>query len=341
MLIITNRKINEDNFTNKIGNENAFGDELDIDAKGQQKLRFAMAKKANAVWQVELIEETNASEDDSDTKFPSFEDQYCELRKKLAEENKNCIFFVHGFNQSFKKNLKKSLDIENLHSVEVIMFSWPSNPMKHISDSEYKEARIIAKKSAKALNLIFTELDSYHEKLVNDGETNISNSKISLLVFSLGNYLFQEFIQLIGSNSHLKLFNNVILCQADVNRKNHKIWGDKINVGNRVYTTINRKDDVLRSAYAFKKYTRLGRTTKNLNCKNMTYFDFTDGTEIKKEHELFRFSKKKHARNFFTSVLDGVKAEKKKTFKKAFIFSKQKNCYEFRVGSRADPDTNR
>ena len=342
MLIITNRKINEDNFTGNLGNEYAFGDELDIDRGGQQKLRFAKANKTNSVWQVELIGDFYyVSKDHSNIKYPSFEDQYYELREKLVKENKNCVFFVHGFNQSFKKNLKKCLDIEKLHSVEVIMFSWPSNPMKYLSCPEYEEARKIAKKSANALNSIFTELDFYHKKLVKDRGKNIFESTVSFLVFSLGNYLFQESIQLNDLNSHPILFDNVILCQADVNCENHNKWGDKINVGKRVYATINQKDGDLKVASVCLNYIRLGETTKNLNCEDMTYIDFTDGEEIRKKHELFRFNQNKHVKSFFTSVLNGDQAEQIKSFDEAFKYSQISNCYEFRYDFREEYSTNR
>ena len=107
MLIITNRTINE----NSIGNEKSFGDKLDTDNEGQQILRFAEANKKDSGWKVELIEETDASQDNTNAEVLSFEDRYCELRKN----NKNCVFFIHGFNQSFKKNLKKCSDIEEIH----------------------------------------------------------------------------------------------------------------------------------------------------------------------------------------------------------------------------------
>ena len=334
MLIITNRTVNDDNINDNIGNENAFGDELN-EKNGQQILSIAIAKKENSDWNVELIQRPNETEDVPNVKIPSFENQYFELRKKLVEDDKNCVFFVHGFNQSFEKNLEKCLDIERIHGVEVIAFSWPSNLMNTNLIREYRLVKSSnAVRSAEALNSIFNEFDKYHKKIVNKRMTVPLNSMFSFLVFSLGNFLFQKSIDQDNPESHPMLFDNVILCQADVRREGHKEWGDKINVGKRIYTTINQNDGVLKSASTCERFFRLGETAKKLNCDDMVYVDFTDGKLIEHDHELFRHIKNKHARNFFTNVLNGNEVHHEKKFNFVFEFVEKSKCYKFRPGFR-------
>ena len=335
MLIITNRKINKLSVDGKIGDENTFGDELDKNEEDQQILKIAKANKIKAGWKVELTGEIHGSKNDSNVVIPSFESQYIALRNKLVKEEKNCVFFVHGFNQTFKKNLEKCLDIEKLHSVEVIAFSWPSNSKEHFSCDEYKGVRDRAMESAIALNSVFTELNNYPTKLVKN--TNLFNSKISFLAFSLGNYLFQKSIDRYGSSTQPNLFDNVILCQADVKRDGHENWCDKINVGRRVYATINENDNILRTASHCESYFRLGESAKNLNCNNMIYIDFTHGQYIERNHELFRFSQNKYAKSFFTNVLNGYDVEGTETFDLSFKYFEKPNCYKYRKGYRDEP----
>ena len=349
MLIITNRKLNIDDTSIKIGDENLFGDELDNDlGEGEPpKLRFAKASKVDSDWRVELIEETNASENDQNIKYPSFERHYKNLREYLVEENKNCVFFVHGFIQSFKKNLNKCLDIEKKYGVKVIAFSWPSRPTDPARPNNetmrgiYKQARKNAENSAKNLNSIFWELYLYHQHFVNRNEEMLLDRKFSFLAFSLGNFLFQNSINQNDVNSHPILFDNVILCQPDVYRKNHKKWGDKINIGDRVYTTINQNDNVLKPAMFFENFFRLGQTAKFLCCKNMKYIDFTDGLNLNSEHEFFRYSTNKYVKSFFNNVLNGNEAEQEESFHRAFKFFNESNCYKFRRNFRKLPGSGR
>ena len=122
MLIITNRNIKKSNFNNGVGDHDAFGDE--VNSKGPNEVRLAHAEKVDGAWQVRLVKEPSKI---TDNNIPS-KKVFSETRNRLISTGKNCVFFVHGFNQSFKKNLEKALAIENEHDVEVVAFSWPSNP---------------------------------------------------------------------------------------------------------------------------------------------------------------------------------------------------------------------
>ena len=55
MLIVTNRNIVTSNFKNEIGDEGAFGDQ--VNAKGPNEVRFVHADKVNGKWQMRLVKE--------------------------------------------------------------------------------------------------------------------------------------------------------------------------------------------------------------------------------------------------------------------------------------------
>ena len=145
MLIVTNRNIIKSNFKNGIGDEGAFGD--GVNAKGPNELRLAHTVKKQGKWEVKLVKEPSVI---TENNIPSKKEFY-KFRDNLIEKKKNCVFFVHGFNQSFEKNLEKSLALEKEHNVEVIAFSWPSNP-GGFKTKEYRHAKRTARASVSALD---------------------------------------------------------------------------------------------------------------------------------------------------------------------------------------------
>jgi hypothetical protein len=111
MLIVTNRNINKKNFKNGIGNEAAFGDE--VNSKGPNEVRLAHAKKVSGKWEVRLVKEPSVI---TENNIPSRK-EFNVFRNKLIKKKKNCVFFVHGFNQSFEKSLDNVIicqaDVDN------------------------------------------------------------------------------------------------------------------------------------------------------------------------------------------------------------------------------------
>ena len=58
--------------------------------------------------------------------------------------------------------------------------------------------------------------------------------RFSLLTYSLGNYLFQNYVTNSRYEDETRIFDNVILCQADVDNEGHEEWIDKIEAGKRI-----------------------------------------------------------------------------------------------------------
>jgi esterase/lipase superfamily enzyme len=187
---------------------------------------------------------------------------FLKIREKLTTDKKNCVFFVHGFNQSFEKNLEKSLALEKEHGVEVIAFSWPSNP-GGFKTKEYRHAKRTARASMGAFDSTLEKLSDYLKDPFSKEALKACNVKFSMLSYSLGNYLLQNYIIDSAYENETAIFDNIVLCQADVDNKGHASWVDKIETGKRVYITINENDWVLKWSDANFQNDRLGRTAKS------------------------------------------------------------------------------
>lgn len=318
MLIVTNRNIIKSNFNNGIGDENAFGD--GVNSKGPNEVRLAHAFKNNGKWEVKLVKEPSVI---TENNIPS-KKEFDKFRDRLITKKKNCVFFVHGFNQSFEKNIEKALKLEVKHGVEVIAFSWPSNP-GGFKTKEYRHAKRTAKASNGALDSTLEKLGRYLKEPFNRDALENCDVKFSLITYSLGNYLFQNYVTDSMYENEVRVFDNVILCQADVDNQDHAQWVDLIEAGKRVYITINENDWVLKWSDANFQKDRLGRTARNLNSRRAVYFDFTDGENVGKTHGLFYKDTNPIVKDFFSVVLNGGRGETTD----GMIYDQRKNAYTF------------
>ena len=318
MLIITNRNINKSNFKSGVGDHNAFGDYAN--AKGPNEVRLAHADKVEGVWQVRLVTEPSKI---TENNIPS-KKAFAEVRERLTSSGKNCVFFVHGFNQSFYKNLEKSLALEKEHGVEVVVFSWPSNP-GGFKTKEYRSAKRNAQASVGALDATLEKLGHYMKEPFNKEALEACDIKFTFMTYSLGNFLFQNYVINALYEAETRMFDNVVLCQADVDNAGHQHWVNNIEAGKRVYITINENDWVLKWSDANFQKDRLGRTARNLVASNAFYFDFTGGPNVGKTHGLFYEKTNDVVKSFFTTVLNGGRGEETD----GLVFDSRLNAYRF------------
>lgn len=238
---------------------------------------------------------------------------------EVEASDKPCCIFIHGFNQDPDKNMKKCKEIES-YGVNVIAFSWPSNPGPqkwYWKLKEYKAARQNARRSAVALERFF---DKFNDYVAEKG--SISNIK-TLVVHSLGNYLFQSFVSNDGFEQQTKFLKNILLHQADVDSNKHVGWADSLTVDSRVLVTINETDDVLNFSDVINP-DRLGNTLRNLDSHSINYFNFGRIPEADDQHRLWikPTIKNLNAKKFFENVFTG-----EKVVIGQFEYDDSKNCY--------------
>lgn len=358
--IVSNREVDPEN-----NPEVLFGTRPE--AKGIDNLRVGKAQKVGRKWKV-TIEEDHPTDSSAsnivsvDTPIemrPSFR-LFQELQNTMKTRNRNCVFYVHGYNTNFRNALESAKHIQDLYGVEVILFSWPSmgagegreNIGKDlIGTVNYKRDKRIAAQSRVALDRTFEHLHRYIQHSLVDVEQQViretgggefspsrmdgilargCNQRFTLFCHSMGNYLFKDLLKSSIYQGETLLFDNVILCAADVNNDGHETFVDRIQHRRQIYITINQNDFALffsRMKFGSKQKARLGHYARNLTSQTAIYLDFTEAEHVKRSHSYFSDDAAKKNESIFeafNSMFNGERAERR------FVdFDPNANVYHF------------
>lgn len=273
IVVITNRDVHPEHEDLRL-----FGEDLN---NPPEDLNLALAEHLpdDEGWRLELLTDPVTPNYTNPVSRKVFKQALREVRSDGS--GGHWVLLVHGFNQSLEKNLKKCLEIQ-AYGVNVATFSWPSNPGPHQlwkKGKEYRRARQNARRSALALERALEKLATYLNELT-DGTCPIH---LTLVVHSLGNYLFENFVKGSDFSQETRVFSNIVLHQADADNRGHAQWVERVSGDTRVYVTINERDQVLGMSEKVNP-DRLGRTVRNLDADGVVYMDFTNGLHVGDSH---------------------------------------------------------
>lgn len=331
MYVVTNRNVieGESGFA-KFGKQ--------PNAEGPNELRLVKVEKRGRGWSVKIMKETGG---------PPPSAQAARVIIDAAKETKkNVLFFVHGFNNDIRAVVERAHDFERNFGVQVVPFSWPANGSKASMLSKakglasYKSDKADALASLVALNRVFEKARDYlraetrksfadikrdaarthpdnleaRDRLITECCERACPFKVSLVLHSMGNYLFKHLLQSSIFTGVDMLFDNVILVAADANNEGHASWVDKIECRNRVYVTINEDDHALRAArlkIGDTQKARLGHYPHNLNSRQALYVDFTNVDRVDSSHAYFEGAvlRNRKIKDFFKKAFHGQRAE--------------------------------
>jgi hypothetical protein len=281
------------------GDETMFGEIQN--AKGSNELRLAVATKDKGTgrWSLDLQEDkTRQKELPSQVLFRSVLAQV-----RAGSLSPKWVVAVHGYGQSFAASLEEAHVLEQRYQgerrdqqINVILFSWPSRPGGVVLEavSAYRRAQAAAVPAAAALAIVLERVWSFFAAPALKGEKAIGATpavppvrdfSLCLLVHSQGNLVLET----LARNKALAMttvrLDTLILHQADVDASDHQEWVDRIPFANDVVITLNAWDAILRLSDAINPE-RLGIARSGFGSR-ATYFDFTGGRRVDKEHNLF------------------------------------------------------
>ncbi|AWI78967.1 hypothetical protein CEW87_06075 [Parazoarcus communis] len=266
---------------------------------------------------------------------------------KGRQKGRNLVFFVHGFNNNVQAVLDRAEEIEETYGVEVLPFTWPANGggvkgvVSYLSDK--RDALASTGALDRCLGKLEDILNRIHEEHVKRVEA-LANARyankdkpgqidaeqwdlfftkesqkwcpfnVSIMLHSMGNYLFKHLLKSSVYRGNRLLFDNVLMVAADANNENHAEWVGRIQCRGRIYITINERDSALlasRMKVGEQQQARLGHYPYKLDCPQAVYVDFTNQPHVGSEHAYFEGGALKNAKvkAFFDEAFNGNYAE--------------------------------
>jgi esterase/lipase superfamily enzyme len=304
IIIVSNRQINE-----TAPDEQRFGEKPNRTSLDELRLAIASYNDTTDRWQVEVIPEPTVVDPDNPPSRVLFNRVVAEIDS--GKLRRDWVFYIHGFNLSFKGNLEECRRIQAKYNVNVIAFSWPSNQGGFVRD-EYRDARQAAKASSFAIDRTLEKLGGYlaerADRLQTEPDSPGCKLSLNLLSYSLGSYLLESYIRQPIFSTETRIFDNVIFVQSDVDSKTHVDWIDRVD-SKRIYVTINERDYILKISDVINP-SRLGNTAANLIALRPIYTDFTDAPRIVVTHNLLLDVQGNQVLDrFFQRLLSGGRGE--------------------------------
>ncbi|WP_211826292.1 alpha/beta hydrolase [Kistimonas asteriae] len=315
MIIITNR-----NCLHEEGDPcQRFGSEFNT--LGSDEIRVAIADyQGSKGWSLDILDDTCLL---NGKPVPASEYAFRYLQQRMKQHQRNCLFYVHGFNNDFADVLTTAHELESLYDVEVVAFSWPANGRQAFAGRAGGVASYLSDK--REANQSVVALDRVLEKLCwylgcYNSDDDICDMRLSILFHSMGNYLFKCLFKSGVFQGETGVFDNVILCQADVNNLDHELWVDRIAFRRRLYITINENDYALgasRMKFGERQLARLGHFSTNLVAGNACYINLTEADQVNMSHSPFDHAttcQNPKLQQLFRSLFNGEAVEKRLTF---------------------------
>ena len=223
----------------------------------------------------------------------------------------NWVLFVHGDAKTFEQAVKRGFKIQNLHNVNVIVFSWSSK------DPEINGLRNLYTSQANVIESMahFNSLICSMKQLRRDYPEFWQNHNLTLFLHSLGNYYLEKMVELNWLPARpFIIFDNIIINAAAVNQKKHKKWVEELKCAKNIYVISNRHDVNLKGARIFTPAGRqLGEDVRLPLAGNADYINFSRSVGFRfpthDTHTYFINSipqKSNNIRNFYTEILNGL-----------------------------------
>lgn len=241
-----------------------------------------------------------------------------DILEKFQVENpeKNIIIYIHGRNYKTNKEWANLNFLEKKFNAKILMFHWRS-----WGGSVLVRPTKEAAEAATDLSVFLKQIKDYKES----NPDIFINKKIALLVHSMGNVVFKEYMEKLyqgdlNNENGGPLFNTFISAAPDVGLTDHKAWFSNIDFAEKKFVTVNNHDRVLALSYlldlkALKpKFYKLGLGFRNLLISDKSIVkltlpdvDYIDLSKVlRSEHRYFE-SNNELMTTVFKPLLNGEK----------------------------------
>jgi len=197
-----------------------------------------------------------------------------EFLNRISKIGDDWLLFVHGDSKTFEQAIIRGMDIQYLHKVNVLVFSWPTKDLELNGINNFKNS----KKNVIASVNHFEELLWFMETFKNSNASFKNDASLSVFFHSLGNSLVKNMVLSdVEKQYNTIIFDNMILNSAAVNQLNHKEWVEKLNLQKRIYITSNKSDFNLKGVRIFTNDGKqLGEKVLQPIAVNANYINFSN-----------------------------------------------------------------
>lgn len=223
------------------------------------------------------------------------------------------VVFIHGDGKTLKTSVDRAREIQKLHKVNVLVYSWPSKDSEMNGIRNFKNSYSNVELSSPMLYNFLTDLS----ELKTSNENPFQNHQMSLFLHSLGNY-YLERLAVEGLLDDLKepIFDNLMINAAAVEQEGHHNWVEQISFAERIYINSNDDDMSLSGLRILTKLGRqLGESPEPPYAQNAYYINFTKAVgfpgSMGPSHSYYFATitdKSENIKNYYTTLLHGKKA---------------------------------
>ena len=197
----------------------------------------------------------------------------------IMSKNSDWLLFVHGDSKTFRQAVMRGFDIQYLHNVNVIVFSWPSKDPDISGIKNFKNSRQKVIKSSGHFTSVICLMRSFRQL----NPAFQSGARLSMFIHSLGNYYLEHIVERTkGVCGPPAVFDNLVVNAAAVNQDNHKDWLEQLSFQERIWVIANVSDVNLKGVRIFTKDGKqLGEKIKSPVAANATYIHFTKAVGLR------------------------------------------------------------
>lgn len=181
------------------------------------------------------------------------------------------LFFLHGNNQTFKKNMMKSRRIQEKYDVNMVVFSWPSRSyddklnmfifgalllavikkggsvlaLKKGLERKIKQYREASKMAETSVGSFLSSFQFLRDHLFTPIKNHSPDTNCNMLVHSLGHKILRLAVESQELNGFE--FDNMLLHHADTKVEGHRDWLTQLQIAAPANThiAVNQQDATL------------------------------------------------------------------------------------------------
>ena len=210
---------------------------------------------------------------------------------RFDHDNKtyNWIFLIPGYSSTAQSGLDQARKLEQEYDANVMLFSWPADPLgldrPTTAESAYRQAQAAARVSAIQLDRSLERLALLFSQPLRSA-ANPPGLRFCLLIHSLGNYVFESYIRNPVYGGETGIFDTIVMHQPDVSEQGLEEWVPRIAFRDALYLTINEFDAVLRVS-SLVNGVRAGLAGGADPKRLVKFIDFTHGRNVQVSHFMF------------------------------------------------------